>query len=275
MAARTRPILAPLLLLPMLATCQAPMGEGPQMAAVPMINPLPIPDAPTPRPPRDRTEPAAITLLPDDDALAGAICRDQGALLPPSGTLFGHVRMDETPPAALVAPPERLRAAACQTVHRDMAGPLAALVAAAIAEDPPVGLAIAAISCHRSIARQTALFCADGRVATRGYAGQARWIAPPGYSEHATGFSIDFGSRSEGDCDLRPCFAETAVGRWLADNASRFGFELSFPQANPQGVSFEPWHYRYVASPAAQAVFARARRQTDDPVATRLSSADQ
>lgn len=269
MAARTRPILAPLLLLPLVATCQSPAVEPPQRAAMPLINPLPIPAAPPPRLPRDRTEPEAITLLPDDEALAGAICRDRGAYLPPEGTLFGHVRFDEPQPAELVAPPERLRTGSCQSVHRDMAGPLATMIAAAINEDPPVGLAIAAISCHRSIERQTALFCAPGRVAARGYAGQAQWIAPPGYSEHATGLSIDFGSRTEDDCNLRPCFAATAVGSWLSDNAHRFGFELSFPRANSQGVSFEPWHYRYVGSRAAQGVFARTPRDISGDLAAR------
>ena len=240
-----------LLLLPMLATCQAPALPGPQRAAAPFINPLPIPDAPPPRLPRDRSEPAEIMLLPDDEALAGAICRDGGRLLPPSGTLFGHIRHDEPPPAALVAPPADVAGGSCEAVHADMAGPLAAMITAARAEAPSIGSAIIAISCHRSITRQAALFCAPSRIRDRGYAGQARWIAPPGYSEHATGLSIDFGSRADPQCNLRPCFADTAVGRWLAVNAPRFGFELSFPSGNAQGVAHEPWHYRYVGEDAA------------------------
>lgn len=226
------------------------------MAAVPLINPLPIPDAPNPRLRLSRDEPRAIPLLADDAALAGAICRDGGTLLPPSGTLFGHIRFDEPDAQALVVPPAQLSGGSCQSVHARMAAPLSAMIAAAAAEDPVIGRSIMAISCHRSIARQTALFCAPARVASRGYEGQARWIAPPGYSEHATGLSIDLGSRRDERCNLRPCFANTDVGRWLAANAHRFGFEMSFPPGNRQGVAYEPWHYRYVGDQAAQQIFA-------------------
>jgi len=58
------------------------------------------------------------------------------------------------------------------------------------------------------------------------------------------------------------------MGRWLIANATHYGFELSFPQGNAQGVTWEPWHWRWVgtsvAEPgarAARAVFARARSQ--------------
>ena len=242
----TRRLFLPLLLLPLLATCQTPpAGEGVRSIA-PYIDPLPIPDAPPARLRLPRDEPRAITLLYDDEALAGAICRDRGELLPPRGTLFGHVRHDEPAAAALVAPLVGLGGGSCQAIHADMIAPLAAMIGAAMADDAAVGRAIIAISCHRSIARQAELFCAPARVAARGYAGQARWIAPPGYSEHATGLSIDFGSRTEAGCNLRPCFADTAVGRWLAVNGPRFGFEMSFPPGNAQGVAYEPWHYRYV-----------------------------
>jgi zinc D-Ala-D-Ala carboxypeptidase len=146
----------------------------------------------------------------------------------------------------------------CQQVHSSMVAPLAAMVAAATQENPSVGSAIMAISCFRSLERQADLYCERPRIAQRGYGGQARWIAPPGYSEHATGLSIDFGSRREEQCNLRPCFANTAVGRWLAINAPRFGFELSFPTGNQQGVSYEPWHYRYIGDSQARNTFERA-----------------
>ncbi len=39
-----------------------------------------------------------------------------------------------------------------------------------------------------------------------------------------------------------------------------FGFELSFPENNPQGVRYEPWHWRFVSSPEAQAIFRRSEQ---------------
>jgi zinc D-Ala-D-Ala carboxypeptidase len=248
-------LLCGLAMLASLTTCQHPAAQGPRADGPGLINPLPVPD-PHVRWPRG--EPDEIQLLADDAALAGAICRDGTGLLPASGTLFGHFRFDEPGEAALVNAPAELSGGSCQQVHANMAGPLSAMVAAATVENAAVGRSIMAISCYRSVERQADLFCDRPRVAQRGYGGQARWIAPPGYSEHATGLSIDFGSRGENQCNLRSCFAGTQVGRWLADNAGRFGFELSFPQGNEQGVAYEPWHYRFVGSVGARAMFDRA-----------------
>lgn len=165
--------------------------------------------------------------------------------LPAGGTVFGHIRSNEAPRSSLVASPPGFGGGNCALVHGSMAGSLRQMLAAARAEDPAVGRAITGISCFRSIERQAALFCNAGRIASRGYAGQARWVAPPGYSEHSTGLAVDFGNRN-GGCNLEQCFNSDPVGRWLRENAARFGFRLSFPEGNGQGVSFEPWHYRYV-----------------------------
>ncbi len=64
--------------------------------------------------------------------------------------------------------------------------------------------------------------------------------APPGFSEHHTGYALDI-------CDetlsLDESFAETRAYRWLQQNARAFNFELSFPRHGE--VSFEPWHWRF------------------------------
>lgn len=62
----------------------------------------------------------------------------------------------------------------------------------------------------------------------------------PGFSEHHTGLAMDINS-------LDPSFGNTIEGKWLKNNVSRFGFEVSFPESRPNGVSYEPWHIRYVA----------------------------
>jgi zinc D-Ala-D-Ala carboxypeptidase len=65
----------------------------------------------------------------------------------------------------------------------------------------------------------------------------------PGYSEHHTGMALDV--NSVGVKDLTAGFADTKEGKWIAENATKFGFELSFPTSNKQKVNFEPWHLRY------------------------------
>jgi zinc D-Ala-D-Ala carboxypeptidase len=122
------------------------------------------------------------------------------------------------------------------------------------------------ISCFRGIAYQQQVFC-RGDSTCANAATRALQVAPPGYSEHATGYVVDFGLRPTPGCqDVEPCFAYTEPGRWLVANAPKYGFELSFPFRNVQGVTWEPWHWRWVgrspdAPGAARArlLFARAR----------------
>ncbi|MBX9797575.1 M15 family metallopeptidase, partial [Sphingomonas sp.] len=134
---------------------------------------------------------------------------------------------------------------------------------------PEVKGRIRAVSCYRTVTHQRRVFCGKigpGRAA-RTPADRARFVGPPGYSEHATGYAIDFATRpSPGCADVNACFARTAAGRWLIQHAGEFGFELSFPAGNGQGVSYEPWHWRWVGTSAtapgaaaARAIFARAR----------------
>jgi D-alanyl-D-alanine carboxypeptidase len=82
-----------------------------------------------------------------------------------------------------------------------------------------------------------------------------RWLAPPGYSEHQTGWVLDLGDLNDPEADDNPLFERTAAFRWLKVNAIRYDFELSFPPGNWQGVGYEPWHWRYVGTPEARATF--------------------
>jgi D-alanyl-D-alanine carboxypeptidase len=179
------------------------------------------------------------------------------------GRLFNHFPYRPAAGAELVRPPRAL-AGQCAAIHRDMRADLDALLARARAE-LGAGDAIVAISCFRSRQHQTRIFCRNGR--STAPLVQAYQVAPPGFSEHATGLAIDFGDR-RGRCKLVACFADTAAGRWLAKNAPDFGFELSFPEVNAQGVAFEPWHWRWVGrdngdgrSRFARSVFAAARER--------------
>lgn len=64
-----------------------------------------------------------------------------------------------------------------------------------------------------------------------------KYSAPPGFSEHHTGLAIDINSLEED-------FADTKEYKWLLEHAESFGFEMSFPKNNSQGLGFEPWHWR-------------------------------
>lgn len=109
------------------------------------------------------------------------------------------------------------------------------------------------ISGYRGFAQQRYLF---GR-GVKEYGSResaARRYAPPGYSEHHTGLALDLGDQVHPECDLLPCFQKTHAYAWLAKNASRFGFELSFPTEREE-MSFEPWHWRFIGNADSLKVF--------------------
>lgn len=86
------------------------------------------------------------------------------------------------------------------------------------------------------------------------------WVAPPGYSKHQSGFTIDFRASGLGG----GAFGSSGLGRWLAaDNyavAKRFGFIPSYPPgAGAQGPEPEPWEYVWVGVPAIDCSLRLAR----------------
>ncbi|MCY6492905.1 M15 family metallopeptidase [Leptolyngbya sp. GGD] len=121
------------------------------------------------------------------------------------------------------------------------------------------GVSLMPISGFRSVSVQTGLW--KQQIARRGSKqAAAKWSAPPGYSEHHTGYAIDIADRQRPDTDLQISFANTRAYQWLAATADQYGFELSFPRNNKQGVSFEPWHWRYVGSARAEQIFSVAHK---------------
>jgi len=66
-------------------------------------------------------------------------------------------------------------------------------------------------------------------------------VAAPGFSEHHTGRAVDLGTSN---CPaLQEEFEDTPAFRWLDRHAAAYGFTLSYPQDNPYGISYEPWHW--------------------------------
>jgi D-alanyl-D-alanine carboxypeptidase len=186
----------------------------------------------------------------------------------PDGRMLGHLPYSEAARIDLVAAPPGFALGLPCLVHRDVAPDLARLLTAASLA-PGVGKALRGVSCFRAIAHQRSVFCRNAQPGICGDLPQrARFVGPPGYSEHATGYAIDFGVRpsSPGCADVDACVSATAAGRWLLAHAADYGFELSFPNGNAQGVTWEPWHWRWVGAHVnvpgaarARLAFARAR----------------
>jgi len=79
----------------------------------------------------------------------------------------------------------------------------------------------------------------------------ARWVAPPGTSEHETGLAVDIVSLDYQALDEAQ--ANTPEQRWLMENSWKYGFILRYPADKTEitGIGYEPWHYRYVGEEAA------------------------
>jgi len=107
------------------------------------------------------------------------------------------------------------------------------------------GVRLAVKSAYRSEARQRATFA--GWVRTSGVAEARRFSARAGHSEHQLGTAIDF-MAAGGGSPWTPAFARSRHPRWLAANAWRFGWILSYPAGAQAETCYggEAWHYRYV-----------------------------
>ncbi|GAA4765848.1 D-alanyl-D-alanine carboxypeptidase family protein [Stakelama sediminis] len=212
---------------------------------------------------------AAFALLVSGAQAFAADCTAKLSAPDADGRQLGHFTYPDTPKSVLVKAPEQLAPGGRCYVRKEMLPDLKRLLEAAD-KDPAIKGKIRAISCHRSIAVQKMLFC--GRIGHDGASGvhERAWAsAPPGHSEHATGYAIDFGTTEPGGCGHAVgCFGATKVGKWLYANATKYGFEMSFPAGNKQGVEWEPWHWRWVGSSidepgaeSARRLFAKARAQ--------------
>jgi D-alanyl-D-alanine carboxypeptidase len=125
-----------------------------------------------------------------------------------------------------------------------------------MAQARTAGVAVVPISGFRTVAYQESLF----QKAVAKYGSEAAavgWVGRPGRSEHHTGLVVDLGEAESPACDVEPAFEKTRAFQWLQNHAARFGFELSYPQNNPRGVHYEPWHWRFIGTLEARQIFQR------------------
>jgi D-alanyl-D-alanine carboxypeptidase len=172
------------------------------------------------------------------------------ARLGPDGRLLGHFPYPDAKPEELVtfAPGLRLRPDAARALQamRDAAG--------------ADGITLRVLSAYRGPELQRQLFFDVKAERNQTSADRARVSAPPGFSEHSTGYAVDLGDGRLPATDLSEHFETTDGYRWLDRNAARFHFVRSFPKGNRQGVSYEPWHWRFEGSTEALEMFEPAQR---------------
>ena len=79
-------------------------------------------------------------------------------------------------------------------------------------------------------------------------------VAPPRGSEHSTGLALDIvsGSNQEKTADQET----TPETKWLHEHCAEYGFIVRYPEGAQEitGITYEPWHYRYVGVEAAKAM---------------------
>lgn len=135
-----------------------------------------------------------------------------------------------------------------QPMRQATADALVPMFAAASSE---AGLTLAVQSAYRSYDTQVSVYA--GWVSSRGQAGADATSARPGHSEHQTGWAVDVVG-SSGTCALEICWGDTPEGRWVGENAHRFGFLVRYkPDTTPiTGYESEPYHLRYIGVELAQ-----------------------
>lgn len=157
-------------------------------------------------------------------------------------------------PGDLVAPAVASGSGEAMLLRSEAAAAVERMFTAAAAQ----GVGITLKSSYRSYATQVGVY--NGYVANKGVAAADSTSARPGFSEHQTGLALDIGDANAGTaCDFTSCFADTAVGGWVAAHAAEQGFLVRYVpgQEDITGYLAEPWHLRYVGAAVAQDMQAR------------------
>jgi len=163
--------------------------------------------------------------------------------------ILGHLPYNETPKEKLVLIEPNIE------VHIDMRDSLLMMREEAKKD----GIYLVFLSGYRSINLQNDIFYSLKSFRNQEAAERARVSAPPGYSEHSTGFAIDIGDATQRETDFETDFENTDAFSWLIKNAAKFHFKLSFNKDNKY-IEYEPWHWRYEGSIEALRVFESSNR---------------
>jgi len=124
--------------------------------------------------------------------------------------ILGHLPYAEIPKEKLVLIEPNIE------VHIDMRDSLLKMRDEAKKE----GIYLVFLSGYRSINLQNEIFYSLKSIRNQEAAERARVSAPPGYSEHSTGFAIDIGDATQRETDFETEFENTDAFRWLINNAA-------------------------------------------------------
>ncbi len=105
------------------------------------------------------------------------------------------------------------------------------------------GMSLRVVSAFRTFSKQRQLYLKA--IKKNGLEQNA--VAKPGHSEHQLGTTVDVSSFNP-ESVLNISFGETKEGKWMKENASKFGFHQSYTIVNSDATGYipEPWHYRYM-----------------------------
>ena len=165
--------------------------------------------------------------------------------------ILGHLPYSEIPKEKLVLIEPHIQ------VHIDMRDSLLEMRD----EAKKNGIYLVFLSGFRSTNLQNEIFYSLKSFRNQEAAERARVSAPPGYSEHSTGFAIDIGDATQRETDFETEFENTEAFKWLIKNAAKFHFKLSFTKDN-KFIDYEPWHWRYEGSIEALKVFESSNRKS-------------
>lgn len=104
------------------------------------------------------------------------------------------------------------------------------------------GITLYALSGFRSYQTQATMFENVG--------GDSTLVQAPGASDHQTGLGVDIISKKVIGQNLKSSFEAEPEAKWMAEHCWEYGFVIRYPKGKEEvtGITFEPWHLRYVGS---------------------------
>ncbi|GFP75190.1 M15 family metallopeptidase [Clostridium fungisolvens] len=109
------------------------------------------------------------------------------------------------------------------------------------------------VSGYRSFESQASVY--ERKVKSDGATAASKYVAKQGSSEHQTGLAVDINSSPY--YDLAEDFEKTKEGKWIAENAFKYGFVIRYLKGKSDitGYNYEPWHLRYVGQENAKYMY--------------------